>query len=52
MGKNFDVLNKALKEPIILEFYNLKDVRDIITFYIRDNALEEKAKKGHVTLDP
>jgi hypothetical protein len=30
----------------------MKDVKDIIAAYIRDNSLEENAKRGHISLDP
>ena len=52
LGKHFDALNKALKEPLKLPFYNMKDVKELIALYIKENGLEESAKRGHVTLDP
>jgi hypothetical protein len=52
LGKHFDALNRALKEPLKLPFYNMKDVKDLIALYIKENGLEESAKRGHITLDP
>ena len=52
LGKHFDALNRALKEPLKLPFYNMKDVKELIAQYIKENGLEESAKRGHITLDP
>ena len=30
----------------------MKDIKDIINAYIRDNELEQDSKRGHIKLDP
>jgi hypothetical protein len=52
LGKHFEALNRALKAPLKLPFYNIKDVKDLIALYIKENSLEETAKRGHISLDP
>lgn len=45
-------MNEALKEPIKQQSYSVKDVKDLINIYIKENELEKDAKKGHLKLDP
>lgn len=30
----------------------MKDIKELISIYIKENALEENARRGHISLDP
>ena len=54
LGKSLSNMNSCLKEPIRKQYFDIKEVRDLIILqYIKENELEgEHVKRGHVAIDP
>ena len=54
LGKSLSNMNSSLKEPIRKQYFDIKEVRDLIILqYIKENELEGgHVKRGHVAIDP
>jgi hypothetical protein len=45
-------INNALKDSNKSQYFVISDIKELIFQYIKENALEENATRGHINLDP